>query len=529
MLTRTRLLLFGETALTSALFWLTGEPQGLAIAGDASGVAVAIKDTTTPANNRSNIDINDPTSPIVNSGTSPKLVLNAAGVLVWTAHNLLSQSNAQDNAAWTKSGFTVSAVRVLAADGSLTANQMFETSGNSPHQIYEAFASVAGATYTWMVEAKTNGAPWIKVEDGNGGHGTFFDLVNGVVGSTTSGSVASIVSLGGGWYRCITSRVASAGTNYLQLELSSDGSTLPYAGDITKGVYIAKTQVNYGTVPAAYRVTTSAAWYAVPTEFDLVTRKFYALSEPAATNLLLNNAALSTQDVTVAAVANTLSFFGTGTVTLTGVSTAGPLVGTGASNRVSLTFTPTAGTLHVTVTGSVTNAQLEVGSVATSVIPTYAATVTRAADNINAATSAFPIGSSYSMLIEAQTPNLSVTTGMVSLSASGNEEAELLYGVGSQLRMYTVNLGATQANLLIGSATINTTFKVAGRFAVNDFHGAANGTLSGAPDTSGTMPITPTLLKLAGDRGDPGVFLKIYNVVIVPRAYSNAELQAKTT
>ena len=104
------------------------------------------------------------------------------------------------------------------------------------------------------------------------------------------------------------------------------------------------------------------------------------LVEDARTNLLLNSATLSTQSVTVAAVANTLSFYGTGTVTLTGVSTAGPLVGTGVNNRVSLTFTPTAGVLVVTVSGSVTNAQLEAGAFATSYIPTTSATVTRAAD-----------------------------------------------------------------------------------------------------------------------------------------------------
>ena len=104
------------------------------------------------------------------------------------------------------------------------------------------------------------------------------------------------------------------------------------------------------------------------------------LVEEARTNLLLNSATLSTQSVTVAAAANTLSFYGTGTVTLTGVSTAGPLVGTGTNNRVSLTFTPTVGVLVLTVSGSVTNAQLEAGAFATSYIPTTTATVTRAAD-----------------------------------------------------------------------------------------------------------------------------------------------------
>ena len=83
-------------------------------------------------------------------------------------------------------------------------------------------------------------------------------------------------------------------------------------------------------------------------------------------NLLLATDTLATQSFTVTAVAHTLAFTGTGTVTLTGASTAGPLVGTGAGNRVSLTFTPTAASLTLTVSGSVTLGQLELGSSATA-------------------------------------------------------------------------------------------------------------------------------------------------------------------
>jgi len=83
-------------------------------------------------------------------------------------------------------------------------------------------------------------------------------------------------------------------------------------------------------------------------------------------NLLLATDTMATQSLTVAAVAHTLAFTGTGTIILTGASIAGPLIGTGASNRVSLTFTPTAASLTLTVVGSVTLAQLELGSTATS-------------------------------------------------------------------------------------------------------------------------------------------------------------------
>jgi hypothetical protein len=80
----------------------------------------------------------------------------------------------------------------------------------------------------------------------------------------------------------------------------------------------------------------------------------------ARVNLLLASETMSTQNVTTTAIPYTLQFTGTGTVTLSGTSTAGPLVGGG-----TLTFTPTAGTLTLTVTGSVTVAQLETGSTAT--------------------------------------------------------------------------------------------------------------------------------------------------------------------
>jgi hypothetical protein len=108
------------------------------------------------------------------------------------------------------------------------------------------------------------------------------------------------------------------------------------------------------------------------------------LIEEARTNLLLNSlidgTSLATQTVTVTAAAHTLSFYGTGDVVLSGVASA-TVSGTGAyPSRKTYTFTPTAGSLTLTVTGTVQFANLELGAFATSFIPTDGTTKTRNVD-----------------------------------------------------------------------------------------------------------------------------------------------------
>jgi hypothetical protein len=104
------------------------------------------------------------------------------------------------------------------------------------------------------------------------------------------------------------------------------------------------------------------------------------LIEATKTNFLFPSDTLITQTLTIANVTHTLSFYGTGTIVLSGAISA-TVVGSGAyPNRTIFTFTPNAGSLTLTVTGTVQFAQLEGDNYVTSWIPTTTAAATRSAD-----------------------------------------------------------------------------------------------------------------------------------------------------
>ena len=106
------------------------------------------------------------------------------------------------------------------------------------------------------------------------------------------------------------------------------------------------------------------------------------LLEIQRTNFVLNSETVVSQSITTTAAARTLTFYGTGTIALSGTF-SGSLVGTGANNRVSLTFTPTSGTLTLTISGAVNKGQLEIGTYSTSYIPTTNASATRNQDTLS--------------------------------------------------------------------------------------------------------------------------------------------------
>ena len=240
------------------------------------------------------------------------------------------------------------------------------------------------------------------------------------------------------------------------------------------------------------------------------------LIEESRANLVFPSDTLTTQTRTVIAVTHTLSFYGTGTVALSGAHSA-TVVGTGAyPTRTTLTFTPTAGSLTLTVTGSVTQAQVEAGSFPTSYIPTVASSVVRSADvcSITGGNFSGMWNQSEGTLL-AQTQKTSTNANAFIVSASDNSfnnETDLRYNSVSQaatlINVSNVNqLSGLQINITSGAAV-----KQSLAYKLNDCAYSANGA-SVITDTSALIPTV--------DR------LTIGNVAVAGQAfYLNAHIAA---
>jgi hypothetical protein len=172
--------------------------------------------------------------------------------------------------------------------------------------------------------------------------------------------------------------------------------------------------------------------------------------------------------------------------------------------------------------------QSEAGAFITSPIYTGSASVTRAADAITTATSVCPsMATAGTLYVSGSVTSNAGTNGVLALNdGTGSERIDIR---GGSQGGFMSDGGATQAQFTdINSWTNATTTKCAVSFAANDVAWVKNSGTLGA-DTSATMPTFHTLRLGSIDGNASHMVGYLRQVMALPRAMTDAEIDAVTT
>ena len=181
--------------------------------------------------------------------------------------NLITYSEAFDNAAWTKSGTTIVDNAIASPDGYVNAAKLVENSANAGHYMYVAATFAVGNYYTYSVFAKKGGTDYLQLLMSSNSFSITayanFDLLNGVVGTVGANTTAKIEALANDWYRLSTTYLCgTSGTQNSSLFLA-DSSTMAragsYLGNGTNGAYLYGAQYEAGSYSTSLINTSGTA------------------------------------------------------------------------------------------------------------------------------------------------------------------------------------------------------------------------------------------------------------------------------
>lgn len=175
---------------------------------------------------------------------APWIEVSPYGEARFLGNRLSYPNNQAQTAYWTATAATLTANNIPnPADGNTTATKMMETTANSAHKVVQTVTTFYPSTsYTVSFYARPNGRIWqyLSVTDGVTTYTAFFNTSAGTVGTVANFTTTTIAQQPNGFWLCqatFTADAAATTSGSYTLQLSTDGSTLSYAGDVTKGAY----------------------------------------------------------------------------------------------------------------------------------------------------------------------------------------------------------------------------------------------------------------------------------------------------
>lgn len=201
-------------------------------------------------------------------------VTDASGKITYAGNNLVTQSSNINSGSWTKTNATIGGSIVDPYGNTAYAFTASTTSSVALLSNAGGGSVNAGNVISAFVVKPINNGRWLDINFGGNptSKDAYFDLVNGVTGSKSSGIIATgIRPLTGGFYLIWSVVPVASGSAYSQAaNVSSDGA-YSWSGAVGDGFYISSisySSVTYETSPRPQdQVVTGASAYYGPS-FD---------------------------------------------------------------------------------------------------------------------------------------------------------------------------------------------------------------------------------------------------------------------
>jgi hypothetical protein len=187
---------------------------------------------------------------------------NESGEVDWTAledwvgYNLWTYSEQLQQTAWTKALSTITTDALVAPDSTTTADIAYETTTSGGHGITRSISVTTGLDYAYSFWFQpVGGREFLRVALGTqfGSPIGWINMSNGVVTSQTGFNSFNVTDVGG-WYKVELTATAT-GSPLLSLNTSINGSSISFAGDVTKGVSLWGLQVSETSTVKPYQRT----------------------------------------------------------------------------------------------------------------------------------------------------------------------------------------------------------------------------------------------------------------------------------
>lgn len=179
------------------------------------------------------------------------------------SENVILQSE-DISTSWTKNTGTetIATDAIEAPDGSITADGIIAPAVNSPYGVAQVPVPYLPIGTNWCVSlfAKAGNRNWIRLDNGGGGDSVYFDIVNGVVGTTGGDFVAAgAIPYVNDWWRCWWTMIGPGNHTLRILTAEADGDIFHTGDGATVNTYVWGIQAEAGEFPSSYIKTTTVA------------------------------------------------------------------------------------------------------------------------------------------------------------------------------------------------------------------------------------------------------------------------------